>query len=299
MARRFWMAVAVLVVGVSGAEPLKILAVGNSFSVNALRYFEEIVKAAGDQVVVGHAMIGGCDFERHVRHADAFEKNPDDPEGRPYMGKKRSLQEMLRAEAWQYVTIQQVSHKAPLPESYQPAADQLIAYIRKYAPQAEIVVHQTWAYRDDYPVGSKGFVSTEDMYRRVSAAYRAFCAEKGLRMIPSGDAMEAARHAPEWGKFEPDKEFDPATARHPQLPQNERRSLHGGYRWRKDAKSGKYILGWDKFHANATGEYLLGCVWYEFFFKRSVVGNSFKPENVGAAEVQALQRVAGRVNEDS
>ena len=283
-----------LVCGTADAKSVKLLAVGNSFSNNALRYFKEIVTAAGHEAIVGHAMIGGCDFDRHVRHAEAFEKDPADPQGRPYAGKK-SLQELLQQEKWADVTIQQVSHKAPIPESYQPGADRLIAIIRKYAPDAEIVVHQTWAYRDDHPVGgTKRFVSTDDMYRKVRTAYDAFGQAKGFRLIPSGDAMEAARRDPAWGPFVPDPAFDPKTAVYPTLPA-EKRALHCGYSWRKDPKSGTFRLGADKFHANAQGEYLLGCVWFEFFYGESVVGNTFVPKGVSAADAKVLQRVAHRV----
>lgn len=199
---------------------------------------------------------------------------------------------MLQAEPWHYVTIQQVSHKSVLPTSYQPGADKLIAYIRKYAPQAEIVVHQTWAYRDDHPTGVKGFVSTEDMYRRLRLAYDAFCDQHKLRQIPSGGAMEAARHHPHWGKFQPDATFDPITAQHLQLPAHEKHSLHKGYNWQWDAPNNTHRLGWDKLHANAQGAYLLGCTWYEFFFRRSVVGNAFVPAALTPAETTALQTIA-------
>lgn len=273
-------------------KTVKLLAVGNSFSNNALRYFRDLVAASGNQAVTAHAMIGGCDFERHVRHADAYEKNSADPEGHPYPGKK-SLQELLTQDTWEYVTIQQVSHKAPKLASFQPGADLLIAYIRKYAPQAEIVVHETWAYRDDHPKGgTKGFVSTDDMYSKVRASYDAFCQEKKFRLIPSGDAMEAARRDPAWGPFIPDPSFDPKTAVYPALPKNEKRSLHGSYSWRKDPKTGDFKLGWDKFHANTHGEYLLGCVWLEFFFGQSAVGNTFLPKGIAAADAAILQRIA-------
>jgi len=275
-------------------KTVKILAIGNSFSNNALHYFRDIVLASSNQVVTAHAMIGGCDFERHMRHVDAFEANPEDPAGHPYPGKK-SLKALLTQERWEYVTIQQVSHKSFKPETFQPHADRLIAYIRKHAPQAEIVVHQTWAYRDDHPFwGLKDF-NTDVMYRGLRAAYDGFAKEKGFRLIPSGDAMEAARRDPAWGKFIPDPTFDPKTAVYPALPKNEKRSLHGGYNWRKDAKTGKFTLGWDKFHANPPGEYLLGCVWFEFFFGQSVVGNSFLPKGVVAADAATLQRIAHSV----
>ncbi len=293
------MMVAALAVTMGMAAPaeekiVKVLAVGNSFSQNALTFFSKIAGAAGDKVVAKNAMIGGCDFERHMRHADAFEANPDDPVGRPYPSKK-SLKDLLTQEQWDYVTIQQASPKSFKPETYHPHVDRLIAYIKKYAPQAEIVIHQTWAYRDDHPFWGDKTLNTDVMYKRLRAAYDGLAKDTGFRMIPCGDAMETARQDPAWGKFVPDPTFDPKTAVYPALPKAEKRSLHGSYSWGKDPKTGLRQLNKDLFHTNTLGQYLLGCVWYEFFFGKSVVGNSFRPKSVIVDDAAILQCVAHRV----
>lgn len=282
-----------------GSQELKVLAVGNSFSANALHYFPEIVKAAGCKVIATNAMIGGCDFERHMRHADAFEANPDDPQGRPYPGKK-SLRDLLTLQKWDFVTIQQASPKSFRQETYHPHADRLIAYIKKYAPQAQIVIHETWAYRDDHrwflerDKNAEQPASHDEMYRGVRAAYDKLAQETGFRMIPCGDAMELARLDPAWGKFEADVAFDPKTAVYPALPTGEKHALQQGYSWKKNEKTGAYALGKDAFHANAQGEYLQGCVWLEFFFGTSAVGNGCLPKGVTAEQAAVLQRVAHR-----
>lgn len=273
---------------------LKVLAVGNSFSANALHYFGDIVKASGNRVIASNAMIGGCDFERHMRHADTFEANPDDPNGRPYPGKK-SLKDLLTEQKWDYVTIQQASPKSFKPETFHPHADRLIAYIKKYAPQAEIIIHETWAYRDDHSFWGLTNLNTEVMYKGVRSAYDGLAKATGFRMIPSGDALEAARQDSAWGKFMPDPDFNPKTAVYPTLPKNEKRALHNGYSWRKNAKTGDFVLGKDCIHADAQGEYLIGCVWFEFFFKQSAVGNTFIPKGVTQDEAATLQRIAHRV----
>ena len=292
--------VALLCGGARAAEKtVKVLAVGNSFSANALHHFSEIVKASGNQTVAVNAMIGGCDFERHMRHADAFEAQPDDPQGRPYPGGK-SLRDLLVAEKWDFVTIQQASHKSFRPETFHPHADRLIAYIKKYAPQAEIVIHETWAYRDDHRwfLEHEKYldqpVSRDAMYQGLRSAYDGLAKDTGFRMIPCGDAMELARLDPAWGKFVPDPSFNPKTAVHPALPKNEKRSLHSGYSWKKNAKTGAYTLGKDAFHANQQGEYLLGCVWLEFFFGQSAIGNAFVPKGMDAGDAAVLQNVAHR-----
>jgi hypothetical protein len=242
----------------------KVLAVGNSFSANAMRYFGDIVKASGRTVVAKNAMIGGCDFERHMRHAEAFEANSDAPEGRPYPG-KQSLKELLTSEHWDVVTIQQVSHKSFRPETFHPHADRLIAYIKKYAPQAEIAVHAVWAYRDDHKwfkdraTYAEMPLNTDEMFKRASATYEQFAKENGFRLIPSVYAIESARRDPAYGK------------------------------------AGKQTLSKDCFHCAPEGEYLLGCVWLEFLLGQSALGNAFVPKGVGAEDAALLQRIAHRV----
>lgn len=252
------------------AKPLRDLAVGNSFSLNATRQLPGLAKAAGKALKVVNASIGGCDFERHMRHADAYERDPASKEGNPYGGK--SLKDMLTRETWDVVTVQQASPKSFKPETFQPHADRLIAYIRKHAPQAEVVVHQTWAYRDDHKFWGRKDLNTDSMYAKLRAAYDGLAKGAGLRLIPSGDAMEAARRDAAWGPF---------LSGEPPTPRPEK-ALH--------AKDG--------YHANVKGEYLQGCVWFEFLFRESVVGNSFVPKGLTAEEAAVLQRIAHGVVSD-
>lgn len=274
-------------------KTVRVMAVGNSFSRNAFQFLDKVAAAAGDTVIATNAMIGGCEFARHVRHLEAFEADPSSTEGRPYPGGK-SLKDLLTAQPWDVVTIQQVSRKSFLHETFQPHVDRLVAYIREHAPQAEIVIHQTWAYRDDHGFKDLPLDNPDTMYKGLRAAYDKLAEETGFRLIPCGDAFEAARRDAAWGPFVGDPAFDPTTAKHPALPV-EKRALHSGYFWKQDAKTGEYKLGKDAFHANREGAYLLGCVWYEFLFARSVVGNAFLPQGMAAEDAAILQKVAHRV----
>ena len=48
------------------AKELKVLAIGNSFSVDAVEQnLYELAKANGDRIVIGNMHIGGCSLERH------------------------------------------------------------------------------------------------------------------------------------------------------------------------------------------------------------------------------------------
>jgi len=276
---------------------VKVLAVGNSFSENATDYLQQIV--AGSPVpcklTLGKASIGGCDFDRHNRHAAVHEKDPDDPEGKPYLGKK-SLKEMLLAEKWDYITIQQVSVKSYLPETFEPEAKKLYDYIKKYAPQAEVVIHQTWAYRSDDSGYKDGFGGSQKaMYEGLCKAYGGLADELHCRIIRCGDTMELARRSPDWGDAGAVK-WDSSKAKYPELP-DQRLSLHSGYSWVKNKEKDKWEIHYDGHHASDTGKYLLSCVWFEFFFDVSCVDNTFVPEKLSKDDAAILRRIAHEVND--
>ena len=68
-------------------QPLRLFLIGNSFSQNATRYLPQLSKEAGHELVIGRAEIGGSSLQRHWDHAEAAERNQEDPNGKPYGGK--------------------------------------------------------------------------------------------------------------------------------------------------------------------------------------------------------------------
>ncbi len=272
------------------ARQIKLFAIGNSFSANATKYLKDIVKDSGNcELIFAHAMIGGCPLEKHWNLAQKNEANPEDPEGKPYIlnGKKASLKEMLMTEKWQYVTIQQYSMHSYKIDTYRPHAKNLYDYIKKYAPDAEIVIHQTWAYRaDDKQLFKDGFDSVK-MYQQLTNAYYTIAKELGCKVIPVGTAFQLACESPEW-QFKCDESFDCKNPKSPALPK-ELHSLHSGYSW----KNKKF--GFDTHHANFAGEYLGGCVWFEFFFKEDVRKIKFKPQKMLDEDAVLLRDFAHKV----
>ncbi len=278
-------------------KQIKLLAIGNSFSGNTSKYLNDIVKSSGNcELVFGHAMIGGCPLEKHWNLACKNEANPEDPEGKPYMykGKKIGLKEMLAAEKWQYVTIQQYSLISFKIESYRPYAKNLYDYIKKYAPDAEVVIHQTWAYRPDDKDLFKGDFNAVKMYQQLTEAYYTIAKELGCRVIPVGSAFQLAYESPEW-EFKTDPAFDYANPKYPDLPQ-QLHSLNAGYSWKTTGETRK--LGVDTHHANSAGEYLGGCVWFEFFFKEDARKIKFKPLKMTEEDAAFLINIAHKVVSD-
>lgn len=296
MIRRLLLLLTCWLVTLGAAEPaskLRLLVIGNSFSGNALQYFDELVAAAGCTAEVKHLSIGGSPLALHWGKAEKALKDPQDVEGKyGTNGNGGSLPEHLANGPWDVVTIQQYSRTAHDPASYRPFADKLVALIRERAPQARICIQQTWAYRVDDPRFDGGpksdLPNAEDMHNRVRAAYVGVAKELKLEVIPSGQAFWLAGSDPAWG-FKVDSAWNSKTAEFPSLP-DQRHSLHIGWSWSE--KDGKKTLGFDGRHANKTGEYLAGCVWFETLYRRSVVGNTFRPKEISAEDAAFLQKIA-------
>ena len=273
---------------------LNILVVGNSFSSNATAFLPQAIQSAphGDRAEITHASLSGCSIRRHLEYARKYADNPDAPEGSPYGcdGEKKSLQGMLRLKPWDIVTIQQASAESWKPETFLPEARELVGIIRKHAPTAEVVMHQTWAYRADDPYLPKNGMTDVEMHQKARDAYRAAAAELGLRLIPVGEAFRRALDDPEWA-CRLDADFDRIQAVSGQLP-GDKRGLHVGYHWRQNS-DGVDELHYDGAHANTFGRYLGALVWHGFFFGRDPGSASFAPDGVDPGEAAILRRIAG------
>lgn len=274
---------------------MKVLGIGNSFTNDANFYHKHLNEADPvKQLKVTIAYIGGCSFERHVNLAMLHEKFPAEPLGRPYpLGKSmKSLKELLLSEKWDAITIQQASHLSDDIKSYRPWAALLIDYVKKYSPDSEILVHETWADRIDNPrLADKSKTQTQ-MYRDLKKAYSQIAAELGnLRIIPVGDAFQAVRKFPDW-KFKPDKNFKAQKFLYPELP-DQSHTLCIGWFWTSDC-NGKPVLAYDH-HATSAGKFLAALVWREILLGVDSRENSFTPQNMTRPEALTLRKTAHKI----
>ena len=248
--------------GTAPRASIKLLTIGNSFADNATALLPGFAEAGGKGLLIFRANLGGHSLQQHVGYLKAFEADPNDPKGHAYKKhadprsgeiKDFSLREALGSEDWDVVTIQQVSGLSFKPESFQPFAGILIDYIHKYAPHAEILIFETWAYPDDYfsKFKEEG-LDQQKMYAGLKAAYEKLSADTGLRIIPVGDAFQKVR------------------ALSPPISLN--------------------VAG-DK-HANPPGKYLGAAVFYEAIFHDSVEPIPFVPPGISAVDAKALRQAA-------
>ncbi len=286
---------------------IKVLGIGNSFTANAFSLLRPMGRRSDKCcIILGQGIIGGCSMEKHMRLAKLHEAEPDNAEGKPYSLSKTDsegnrvrtrvgLRELLASDAWDIVTIQQLSAQSPDIANYRPYAKELYDYIKKYAPQAEVVIHQTWAYRTDgdfervFP--DKLSYGQEDMYRDLNAAYNTIAKELGVRIIPVGAAFQLAREA---RPYIPDPTIDRDALVPPSLP-NDKNSLCVGWYW---DKSEPQKLRCDTHHAGIQGKYLAAAVWFEFLTGLNPHAEGVRAGAIADQDARFLSDIAHQVVTD-
>ncbi len=280
---------------------IKVLGIGNSFTGNAFALLDPMgTRSEKCRVILAQASIGGCSMEKHMRLAKLHEADPDAPEGNPYWlsvsdehGKRTrtrvGLREMLASDKWDIVTIQQLSAQSPDVTNYRPHAQELYDTVKKYAPQAEVVLHQTWAYRTDGDFAKvfrdqPGY-GQQDMYRDLNEAYNTIAMELGVRLIPVGAAFQLAR---EIRPYVPDETTNRKTLSAPDLPKDSN-SLCVGYYWR-DSK-----LRCDTHHAGIQGKYLAAAVWFEFLTGMNPYAEGIQAGDISDKDAKFLSGIAHQV----
>lgn len=303
---------------------LKVLAIGNSFSQSLMAQLPKCAKALpGVELDFATLVIGGCSLESHWRNV---EKSVD-PEFRPYSvqwsfasaldGKNHpfgdamkdshaNIPQFLKAVKWDIVTIQQASHASWDDKTYQPYADNLITKIKELAPQAEVRVHQTWAYcnadkricGDATPgkPGSWGF-DQNGMHERLTAEYGKLAEKHHLNVIPSGNAVAAYRKALPV-TFKPPTEMQLEMFKDGELPDMGGEPV-GSYRWgkgpawNKNAKDNDVRkLRVDAIHLNREGQYLQACTWIAALFDCDLLNLAYKPSFLAEEKAVLMRQCA-------
>jgi hypothetical protein len=276
-------------------DTLRLFVIGNSFSQNATAYLPEIAKEKGKNLVIGRAELGGHSLEQHWKYAEAAEANPASPEGKPYKGK--SLRTLLSEGKWNIVTIQQYSYLSADKESYNPYAQKLYDFIKNLQPKAEVVLHQTWAYRWDaktFGRTGKGQLAKNEieMWQKSRDAYHTLASQLKVRIIPVGDAFKEVTSSTAY-PYKKDLEFDYVNPVYPNLP-NQTNSLNMGYYWKNNKE-----FTFDANHANEAGRYLGSLIWYAFIFNDSPENVQFVPKQVPADFAKYLREVAAKIVKNS
>lgn len=241
---------------------IKILAIGNSFSQDAIEYYlSGLARAEGIKLIIGNLYIGGASLDLHWNNAKedkaVYQYRKIDIEGNKVNHPETSIAKALDDEEWDYISFQQVSSSSGIYDSYVTPLPLLFEYVKKRAMNKDVkyILHQTWAYSKD---------SNHKLYGNY---------ENDQMIMFSGivDAIERAKY------LVPIDIVVPAGT----AIQNGRTSFLGDTFCR------------DGYHLERTyGRYTAACAWFERIFGINVIGNSYKPEVLSDQEVDIAQQAA-------
>lgn len=174
----------------------KILAIGNSFSENANRYFHDIAHACGVFQKNVNLCIGGCSLSRHYRNIMGNVEAYDFQFNGVSTDLTVSMDKILLSDNWDYITIQQASYESFDWQKYEPYIRALAEHIRLLCPGAKLGIHETWAYSNIERLNKFGFENPMAMYEKVKECYvKAAKAIDADFYIPSGEIMmEGMKH---------------------------------------------------------------------------------------------------------
>ena len=231
---------------------MKVLAISNSFGVDANRYLHQIARADGVDIQVATLYVGGCSLERHYRNMIGDRREYELYYNGMATGFFVTMEEALLSRLWDVVTLQQASFASPIPASYEPYATRLYDYVKECQPQADVLIHQTWAYEDgSEKLSSRGYETAKAMFADIEKAYEKCSEELGTDgTIPCGELFI------------------------------------------KLLEKGIPSVQRDTFHASrGLGRYALALLWYRMLTGRSVMENSFRDfdEPISDEQIQIIK----------
>ncbi len=237
---------------------IKVLSIGNSFSVDATRYLTMLAEYTNTDLISKNLYISGCSLEMHY-HNIINDAEDYDLQINAKCIRKSSIKSALLEEDWDFVTLQQVSLQSVDYASYQPYLDHLAAYVKEYCPSAKLIIHQTWAYEDQSVKLCEeiGYKKSSEMFADIKQSYeKAACAIKAEGIIPSGELFM-------------------------KLLQNGISKLHR-----------------DTYHASlGLGRYALALLWYKFFTKKDVTDIDFSEfdEPISNEEIEIIKKCVNEI----
>ena len=173
---------------------MKILSIGNSFSQDAQKWLHQIAESCGEDIYAVNLYIGSCSLERHW-NSFLSQVEDYDLEINGVRIRKISVNEALKMEKWDVVTLQQASPQCGDYSTYLPYLTNLYEQVKAICPDAKIYIHQTWSYEIDCTLEAYDNYerSQRIMDERSMEAYRLASWEIGVPLIPCGDMVRYIR----------------------------------------------------------------------------------------------------------
>ena len=183
-------------------DTLKILTIGNSFSVDCMEYVYQIAKAAGvKKIKLGNLYVSGCSLDKHLSNAKEDSKAYTfytNESGKWVTNKSYRMSTAVKSDTWDFISFQQASQNSGKADTY-AALDELLPIVESLCPnkKVEFMWHMTWAYQADST--HSGFANYDNdqmvMYNAIVDAVKAQIVPntKITRIVPNGTAVQNAR----------------------------------------------------------------------------------------------------------
>jgi len=242
---------------------IKILAIGNSFSEDAIEAsLYELAKEKGKTIIIGNMYIGGASLADHKKNIDnkatiySYRKIGKDGVKRIFPTIRMDM--AIEDEYWDYISFQQVSQNSGQLETVQASLPAVFNYVKSKAtnPNVKYIYHQTWAYaQSSTHEGFPNYGSNQmSMYNAIVNVSQKVKDIVPLNIIvPAGTAIQNGRTS----------------------------GMEDGFTR-------------DGYHLNPLGQYTAACTWFETLFGQSVVGAQYKPTGMGNFEAAVAQNAAHR-----
>lgn len=191
-------------------KQIKILAIGNSFSVDALQYLYQIASSLGvKDIIIGNLYIGSCSLETHLNNI--LNKLPKyiyytNTNGEWIEHIEHTVNEAILEHKWDYISFQQVSSLSGMESSYNEILLQLIYEVKNLFlsennpnrnDEVKFIWHMTWAYQQD--TTHPGFINysnnqLEMYYSIINSVKNKILPNKDFEIIiPNATSVQNAR----------------------------------------------------------------------------------------------------------
>ncbi len=291
MKKLIYLLLMLMVCTVLSAKEVKLLTIGSSFSDSGMYLFPQVVASVpGCSLIQNRACIGGSGMEKHC---EGIDKSEADPKFKPYpYGVGYTLKDLLTLDQWDFVLLQpHFSRMSYDVKTEIPYLERIINYVKKYAPQAEIVLQMSWSFHPMHGLIQNGkgkFKDPNAMYSSLEKNYSLLGKKFGLRIIPSGLAIQFARQRRE--KTE-EPVIDLKNYTYPDRPApSSNYYLQMAY-WRPN-DAGVQVIHQDCVHLDNRGQYIQSCLWFTELFGKPVSEVKFVLPNMSPKEAAFLKNAA-------
>ncbi|QNL48055.1 DUF4886 domain-containing protein [Olivibacter sp. SDN3] len=245
----------------AATDTLRILAIGNSFSQDAVeQYLHELADAAGKKILIGNLYIGGAPLSLHWKNVqdnkNAYSYRKITVDGSKTTADSVSILTALQDEHWDYVSIQQASPLSGKFDSYIEPLTGVKHFLDSVNDShVKYIWHQTWAYAPNST--HEGFANygnnQQKMYKNISKASTKVKKRFNFDLlVPSGTAIQNARNT-----FLGDN------------------------------------LTRDGYHLDLQiGRFIAACTWFESLFNEEAPTERYHPENVSPEAAQVAKQAA-------